>query len=141
MPEALSEVFAFFSDAGNLQRITPKALGFRILTPGQIVMQEGTTIDYRIRLYGLPLRWTSLIECFEPERRFVDLQTRGPYRYWRHAHQFEEIDEGTVVHDLVEYEIPLGAIGSAVHWLFVRRSLDQIFNYRRQMIDEIFGGS
>ena len=134
------EVFAFFADAANLERLTPGSMHFHILTPVPIEMRAGALIDYRIALYGLPLKWRTLIEAFEPEVRFVDVQLSGPYRYWRHVHKFSDaVDGGTVVADRVEYELPLGALGSVAHALFVRRQLRHIFDFRRRVIGEMFG--
>jgi len=134
------EVFAFFADAANLERLTPGSMHFHILTPVPIEMRAGALIDYRIALYGLPLKWRTLIEAFEPEVRFVDVQLSGPYRYWRHVHTFSDAgDGGTVVADRVEYELPLGALGSVAHALFVRRQLRHIFDFRRRVIGEMFG--
>lgn len=134
------EVFAFFADAANLERLTPPSMHFHILTPVPIEMRAGTIIDYRIALFGLPLKWRTLIELFEPQRRFVDVQSRGPYRYWRHLHMFSDaVEGGTVVTDRVEYELPFGALGTVAHAVFVRRQLRHIFDYRRRVIDEMFG--
>ncbi|RME80825.1 MAG: CDP-paratose 2-epimerase [Caldilineae bacterium] len=139
IPKPRSEVFAFFADARNLERLTPDFLGFQILTPGPIEMKAGASIDYSIRLYGVSLKWRTRIEAFEPESRFVDTQIKGPYRYWHHLHEFEEVERGTRMRDIVDYELPLGPLGTVARALFVRKSLERIFGYRRQAVIEIFG--
>lgn len=127
------ETFAFFADAANLELLTPPWLNFRILTPRPISMRPGTLIDYRISLRGIPLRWTTLIELWEPGRRFVDLQLRGPYRWWRHEHRFTPVDRGTLVEDIIEYLPPFHRLTRAL----VRRDLDRIFNYRTRRIHDL----
>ena len=89
--------------------------------------------------HGLSLHWRTHIELFEPENRFVDTQQEGPYRYWRHLHEFEEVDEGTLMRDVVDYELPLGPLGTVAHALFVRGLLERICSYRRQVVMEILG--
>jgi ligand-binding SRPBCC domain-containing protein len=132
------EVFAFFADARNLERLTPPALRFVILTPGPIEMRPGAVIDYRLSLSGLPFRWRTLIEAFEPGVRFVDTQARGPYKFWRHTHQFRDVPGGTSITDHVEYELPFGPLGDGIHAAFVRRQLEAIFDYRRATIETFF---
>ena len=139
IPRSRPEVFAFFADAHNLERITPPFLRFKVLTPAPIPMQTGTLIDYSLRLYGWPIRWKTRIELFVTEDRFVDTQLKGPYRHWRHLHEFEEVDGGTRMRDTVDYALPYGPLGSLVRTLFVRRALERIFDYRRKAITEIFG--
>lgn len=134
----LDEVFAFFADAANLERITPPELGFQILTPRPITLAAGTTIDYRLRLYGVPFRWRTLIDEFVPGVRFVDTQARGPYRSWRHTHRFTADGDATVVDDEVDYELPLGPLGRLAHTMAVERQLRRIFDYRRRVVDEVF---
>ena len=136
VPRPLVEVFRFFEDAGNLEAITPPYLRFKILTPRPISMSAGTRIDYELSLFGIRFRWRTRIEAFEPNVRFVDVQERGPYRDWRHLHEFEEVPGGTRMRDVVEYELPFGPLGSAVHALFVRRSVERIFEHRRRCIAE-----
>ncbi|MDZ4821663.1 MAG: SRPBCC family protein [Planctomycetota bacterium] len=130
-----ADVFAFFADATNLEKITPPALRFHIVTPRPIQMQAGTVIDYRLRLYGVGFSWRTTIELFEPPTRFVDTQTIGPYRSWRHMHEFHSVDGGTLMTDRVEYQMPLGLLGGVAQRLFVRRSLRNIFDYRQQQIE------
>jgi len=134
IPRPLAEVFAFFSQAENLAKITPPSLGFRILTPLPIVIEQGSLIDYRLSLFGVPFRWRTLIERFEPPACFSDVQARGPYKFWRHTHDFVEQDGGTLMVDRVEYALHLGPIGSLANWLFVRRQLDHIFEFRYRTI-------
>jgi ligand-binding SRPBCC domain-containing protein len=129
VPRPITEVFDFFARAENLERITPPWLRFRVLTPGPIAMGSGTLIDYRLRLHGLPLRWRSRIEIWEAERRFVDQQVHGPYRHWRHLHEFAPVGQGTRVRDRVEYALPLGWLGQ-LGMPLVRRDLARIFDYR-----------
>lgn len=130
-----AEVFEFFADAGNLERLTPPWLGFEILTPRPIAMRAGARIDYRLRVHGVPLRWRTKINTWEPPRLFVDEQLRGPYRLWHHTHTFTEQDGGTTVHDRVRYAV-LGGI--LVQKLLVERDVRTIFAYREKVLHEIF---
>jgi ligand-binding SRPBCC domain-containing protein len=133
------EVFAFFAQAHNLERITPSWLRFEVRGTNPGGMGEGTLIHYRLRLHGVPLRWTSRIECWDPGRGFVDRQVRGPYRLWHHRHTFTRDGEATVVGDEVHYALPLGPAGELAHGLFVRRDLDRIFDHRQAAVRELLG--
>jgi hypothetical protein len=137
IPRPLTEVFPFFANAANLERITPPSLHFRILTPLPIRMQAGTLIDYRLALFGVPFQWRTRIESFEPPHRFVDTQVHGPYRLWRHTHEFAERGAGTLMIDHVEYQLPLGFLGELARRLFVARQLDSIFDYRFRVIQQL----
>jgi ligand-binding SRPBCC domain-containing protein len=128
----IAEVFSFFSKAENLEMLTPPFLRFRILSSLPIRIQKGTQIDYRIRLFGIPLRWRARIREFVQDRFFIDEQERGPYRKWTHLHTFREVPGGTEVGDVVHYELPLGTFGKLAHPLFVRNTLEQIFDYRQE---------
>jgi ligand-binding SRPBCC domain-containing protein len=133
----LDETFAFFSDVRNLERLTPPWLNFRILSPQPIAMREGTDIDYRIVLYGVPILWKTRIDAWEPGVRFVDRQLLGPYRWWRHEHRFEAVAGGTRVSDHVEY-LP------RARWIsgpIVRRDVERIFAYRQERLRELFGAA
>lgn len=136
LPRPLDEVFPFFSDARNLEKLTPGWLRFDVLTPGPIEMAVGTTIDYRLRWHGFPLRWTSEIAAWEPPHRFVDRQIRGPYRLWHHEHRFEAVDGGTLIIDDVDYAVWGGALANR---LGVARDIHRIFAHRKRVLDELFG--
>ena len=136
IPRPIDEVFAFFSDARNLEDITPSWLGFRILTPGPIQIAEGTRIRYRLRLHGIPVGWETEIRRWNPPNRFVDVQLDGPYQLWHHTHRFEPKDGGTLMMDIVRYRLPFGIIGRVVHHLKARRDVERIFDHRAQHIQE-----
>lgn len=131
----VEEVFAFFSEARNLETLTPPWLRFEVLTPAPIAMHAGTLIDYRIRIHGLPIRWRTEIVEWNPPYRFVDVQLHGPYTLWHHTHTFESRDGGTLCRDQVRYR-PRG--GALINWLFVRRDVQRIFVFRRQQLARRF---
>jgi ligand-binding SRPBCC domain-containing protein len=134
LPRPRDEVFQFFANAANLEALTPPWLHFHILTPS-VDMRPGALIDYRLRLYGIPLRWQSEITRWEPPVMFVDEQRRGPYRRWVHTHRFADERGGTRVHDSVEFETPLGWLSG---W-FVMRDVRRIFAFRTQALAQRFG--
>jgi ligand-binding SRPBCC domain-containing protein len=133
----IEEAFAFYSDATNLEAITPPWLHFSVITTPPIAMAAGTVIEYRLRWHVVPLRWTTLIEDWEPPHRFVDTQLRGPYRLWHHTHTFEARAGGTMIRDQVRYRLPLGWLGDVLHRLRVRRDLEAIFDDRARRIREL----
>ena len=130
----LAEVFAFFADAANLERLTPRWLRFSVRTQLPIVMRAGLEIDYRISLYGVPFPWRSRIDVWEPGARFVDRQLIGPYLWWLHEHRFEGVGDATRVIDDVEYRPRAAWISSR----FVRRDVERIFAYRQSTLQQIF---
>ena len=134
---ARREVFQFFEQPENLEKITPGSVGFNILTPRPINMKAGTVLDYTIKVLGLPVRWTTLISEYEPPARFADVAIRGPYSFWHHTHTFEEHDGTTVMTDEVRYSLPFGPLGSLVHSLWVNRQLEEIFDYRARVIRDL----
>ena len=134
LPGAPEDVFGFFADAQNLERITPVWLGFRVLTPGPIVMEAGTLIEYRLKLHGVPIRWLTRIEVWEPPNRFVDVQVRGPYTAWHHTHTFEPDPDGTLMRDTVRYALPFGPLGEIARRAFVTRDLARIFDFRQEAV-------
>ena len=132
----LEVIFPFFAEPKNLQAITPDWLHFSILTPQPIQMQVGTSIDYKLRVRGIPLRWRSEITVWQPPHRFVDEQRRGPYRQWIHEHVFEARGDRTLCEDRVKYAV-FG--GSLINQLFVRRDVEMIFDFRERRLHEFFG--
>lgn len=139
VPCTREEVFPFFADAANLERLTPPFLGFTILTPLPIEMRAGTLIDYRIKLNGIPMRWRTLIESFDPPNAFVDTQQKGPYKLWHHTHTFREVPGGTEIGDRVRYALPFGPLGRLAHAIMVERQLKTIFDYRTKVMQDMFG--
>ncbi len=134
----LEETFRFFAAPRNLAEITPGWLAFRLLDTGDLEMRRGLRLHYRIRPLGFPQRWTSEITVWDPPHRFVDEQVEGPYRAWRHTHEFRALpDGGTEVRDRVEYELPFGLIGRLAHALLVKHQLRAIFDYRARRIREL----
>jgi ligand-binding SRPBCC domain-containing protein len=139
LPRSREEVFEFFTRPENLGRVTPPALGFRLLTPTPVGLATGTVLDYRIRWLGVPLRWRTFIREYDPPFRFVDVQVRGPYARWEHRHLFLDEDGGTVVEDRVTYRLPLGPLGALAHATLVRRQLAGIWAYREARLAEYLG--
>lgn len=134
VPGAPADAFGFFADARNLETITPPFLRFSVVTPGDIAMGTGTLIQYRLRLHGLPVNWLTAIQAWDPPHRFVDVQVRGPYALWHHTHLLEEHTNGTLMRDVVRYALPFGVLGSLAHAAFVRRDVEAIFAYRRDVV-------
>ncbi|MDX1495438.1 MAG: SRPBCC family protein [Longimicrobiales bacterium] len=139
------EVFPFFADAGNLERITPPELRFEIVTPEPIEMRRGTLIEYRLGLWGARFGWRTEITDWSPPHTFTDSQIRGPYHTWIHRHDFEaELDAhggvtgGTIMTDEVRYRLPFWPVGE-VALPVVSRQLRRIFRHRAQVIREILG--
>lgn len=137
LPLPISEIFPFFAEARNLETLTPPWLKFEVLTPPPIILCTGAQIDYRLHVHGLPIRWRTEIVDWNPPHRFIDVQVSGPYRLWHHTHTFEERGGSTLCRDDVRYW-PRG--GALIDWLFVRRDVKRIFEFRRQKLRELFGG-
>ncbi|MFO0494435.1 MAG: SRPBCC family protein [Flavobacteriia bacterium] len=129
----------FFSSPGNLQKITPKYMGFDVLTEVPEKMYEGLMIEYRVRpLLGIPMNWITEITHVKEHHFFVDEQRKGPYRIWHHEHHFETVDNGVLMSDIVSYELPFGILGKIAHPILVQRKLNEIFDFRFEIVEEIF---
>lgn len=131
------EVFEFFSNAENLEAITPPEVGFHITTPRPIELREGTLIDYSLSLRGIPVSWRTEISVWDPPHKFVDTQLKGPYSQWIHTHTFSELGpRKTLIEDEVKYRLPLEPIGDLFHF-FVEGELKKIFDYREKVVVDL----
>lgn len=130
----------FFSSPANLAKITPKYMGFDVLTSVPKEMYEGLMIAYTVKpLLGISMNWVTEITHVKDRNYFVDEQRKGPYKIWHHEHHFKEIEEGVEMTDIVSYELPMGVLGRLAHPILVRKKLEEIFDYRNKVIEEIFG--
>jgi ligand-binding SRPBCC domain-containing protein len=133
------EAWAFFSTPRNLDAITPPDMGFRLESGGDEPLHDGQIITYRVRLAPLlEVSWVTEIKFVEPGRSFVDEQRFGPFKFWHHRHTFEPVPGGVWIGDRVHYALPFGPLGSLVHALAVRRRLERIFHYRRDILASRF---
>lgn len=141
IPVTLREAWSFFSNPSNLASITPQALDFKIISAfhGER-MYPGQIIEYKVKpIAGIPVYWMTEITHVEAEKFFVDEQRFGPYALWHHQHHFSEIPGGVEMTDIVHYKIPFGFLGDIAQWLFIGRQLHQIFEFRKQAVEEKFG--
>jgi ligand-binding SRPBCC domain-containing protein len=142
----IASCWNFFSSPDNLARITPGYMRFRVLTDQKMLpankagtIYEGLIIAYTVSpILGIPLGWVTEITTVAEERFFVDEQRKGPYRLWHHEHHFEAVEGGVLMTDIVSYILPLGILGRLAHWLFVRKQLEDVFDYRKKIVEELF---
>lgn len=134
LPQKREEIFPFFSQARNLGEITPSQLEFKILKVDPEPIQEGSVINYRLKIHGVPVHWQTKILSWQPGVQFVDTQEKGPYSLWHHTHTFESLGEGTLMTDRVRYKLPLGSLGNLLAGWLVRKDIESIFKYRRKVI-------
>lgn len=139
LPHAAQDIWPFFCDVNNLEDITPPFLSFRVLGQSTPAIGAGTLIDYRLRLNGIPIRWQSRIDTWDPPRRFIDVQATGPYALWHHTHDFVPMGAGTLMRDTVRYRLPAGWLGALAGGRKVASDVERIFDYRSRKIDERFG--
>jgi len=140
LPKPPAEVFPFFADAFNLESITPPFLKFAVTTKAPIAMHEGTRIDYRLRIHGVPVKWRTNIAEWDPPRAFVDEQLSGPYRLWHHRHTFEPKDGGTLCRDVVKMRPHGWILAPLLMRMFIERDVRTIFGYRAEQLCARFGG-
>ncbi len=134
----LNKVFEFFSKAENLEAITPDWLHFKIRKTSTPEIQNGTLIDYSLKIHGIPVHWQSKIESWTPPHSFRDIQIKGPYKKWDHTHRFESFKDGTLIQDDIIFDLPAGLFGKLFAGSFVRRDVESIFSFRKKKIREIF---
>ncbi|HRZ41832.1 MAG TPA: SRPBCC family protein [Bacteroidales bacterium] len=134
----IDQLWPFFSDPRNLEKITPATMRFRILTPLPERAYQGLMISYRVSpMTWFRTSWLTEITAVKEGRYFVDEQRKGPYALWHHEHHFEAFEDGTRCTDIVTYRVPFGIIGRVAHCLFIRKKLLQIFSYREKMLQQL----
>lgn len=131
----------FFSSPNNLAKITPKDMGFTVLSGfnDDDAIYEGMLIDYTVSpLFGVPLKWQTKIIQVDYLVSFTDFQEKGPYKLWHHHHEFLPNEKGVLMKDTVDYELPFGFLGTIVHVLLVKNKVKSIFDYRHQVLEKMF---
>ncbi|MBX3101668.1 MAG: SRPBCC family protein [Bacteroidetes bacterium] len=139
LPISREKLMAFFSVPENLGRLTPEGMRFKVLHTTSRPIQQDTVLTYRLRKFGMDMKWKSWIQDWKPNEYFVDMQQEGPFRYWKHRHTLREIPGGTEVIDELEYEVPYGRLGEWGHSWFLRKDILRSFAYRKQQLEAIFG--
>ena len=136
----IETAWKFFSSANNLSEITPGDMGFIVLTALEDDrIYEGMLIDYYISpLLGIKMKWQTEITHVDFEKSFTDFQRKGPYKLWNHHHEFMANEEGVLMRDTIDYELPMGFLGEIAHRLFVRKKLEHIFDYRFRVLSKLF---
>lgn len=136
----IETAWKFFSSANNLSKITPKDMGFTVLTEMEDdEIYEGMLIDYYVSpLFGIKMKWQTEITHVDLQKSFIDFQRKGPYKLWNHHHEFISNDEGVLMRDTIDYELPMGFLGEIAHSLFVKKKLDSIFDYRFRVLSRLF---
>lgn len=132
------KIFPFFAEAQNLETITPKSLHFKITKMSTATIIKNTLIDYSLKIHGFPVYWRTQIETWNPPHSFTDTQTKGPYKLWHHTHSFEDLGHGTLMTDTIKYKLPLGLAGRFAAQAFVDNDIENIFNYRRDVVGRLF---
>ncbi len=137
---SIDTAWRFFSSPNNLEKISPKEMKFRILSDvDNIEIFEGMIIDYKVSpLFNISLKWQTKITQVDYLRSFTDFQQKGPYKMWNHFHEFIENEEGVLMKDTVDYQLPLGYLGTMMHSLVVKRKLEHIFDFRFQVLEDYF---
>ena len=140
IPCSMEKAWEFFSNPANLAEITPDNLRFKILSKGLGPMYAGQVIEYYVHpLLGIPLYWMTEITHVEEHKYFVDEQRFGPYSLWHHQHHFKEVPGGVEMTDIVHYKLPLWFLGDIANELFVKKQLKEIFDYRTEKVNAMFG--
>ena len=141
IPADLDTAWDFFSKPENLNAITPKKMGFKIIGEAfKNDMYAGQIIQYTVKpLLGIPLYWMTEITHVKDKEYFVDEQRFGPYSLWHHQHHFKQTNNGIEMTDLVHYKVPYWFIGDIANTLIVKKQLKEIFDFRRKAVEEKFG--
>jgi len=139
LPITLKEAWDFLSDPANLKVITPDYMGFHILSGAERTMYPGQIIQYIVTpVMGIKTKWVTEITHVVDQEYFVDEQRFGPYALWHHKHFLKEVPGGVEMEDIIHYKVPMGWLGQLVHPILVKPKLNEIFNYRREKLIELF---
>ena len=140
VPVSMEKAWDFFSSPENLEKITPSYMRFKILTNVKDTpVYEGMRIEYKVSpILGIPLPWVTLISEVQSPYKFKDIQLKGPYKLWEHTHSFKKVDGGVEMTDTLRYALPLGILGRLAHFIFVKRQVEEIFHYRKGVLDKLF---
>lgn len=139
LPITLHEAWAFFSKPSNLNLITPDSVNFRIQNNPANQMYEGMIICYKISPFlNLYFDWVTEITHIKESSFFVDEQRKGPYKIWHHEHHFKECEGGVLMTDILHYDIGKSVIGWLAGKIVIHKKVKEIFDYRREVIDELF---
>jgi len=139
LPIHIQTAWDFFSSPDNLSLLTPKDMDFTVLTELNSHIYNNMIIDYTVSpLLNIPLKWKTKILDVDDKVEFTDIQLKGPFKKWKHVHQFVQIDEGVLVKDIVQYQLPFGIIGQFVHSLVVKKRIEDIFSYRKKVLARLF---
>ena len=140
LPISVTEAWEFLSDPRNLKIITPDYMGFHILSGADRSMYSGQIIQYIVTpILGIKTKWVTEITHMVENEYFVDEQRFGPYALWHHKHFIREIPGGVEMEDIIDYKVPFGWIGQWFQPLLVKPKLNEIFNYRTQKLEALFG--
>ncbi len=140
LPISIEAAWDYFSDPKNLENITPKSMQFKTLSGDDRKMFPGQIIQYIVTpILGIPMKWVTEITHVENGKYFVDEQRFGPYALWHHKHFFTEIEGGVEMEDIVDYKLPMGILGQLVHPFLVKPKLNEIFEFRKKKLIELFG--
>jgi len=140
LPISIDTAWEFLSDPKNLKVITPDYMSFNILSGADRPMYSGQIIQYIVTpVFGIKTKWVTEITHIVNKHYFVDEQRFGPYALWHHKHFIKEIDSGVEMEDIIDYKVPFGFIGQLVHPFLVKPKLNEIFEYRKEKLESLFG--
>ncbi|WP_296317674.1 SRPBCC family protein [Winogradskyella sp. UBA3174] len=140
LPINLDTAWEFLCNPANLSKLTPSAMNMNIISGADRPMYAGQILQYSVTpLAGIKTKWVSEITQYEDKKYFVDIQLYGPYALWHHKHFVHVIDGGVEMEDIIDYKVPLGIFGQLMHPVLVKPKLEQVFNYRTQQLEAIFG--
>lgn len=139
LPIDLEQAWNFFSNPKNLSTLTPKEMEFTVLTELPAAIYKNMIIDYIVKpLFAIPLKWQTEITEVDYLKYFTDVQNKGPFKLWRHKHEFFEVENGVLMKDTVDYQMPFGILGTLAHSILVEKRIEGIFTYRKKVLEDLY---